>query len=252
MQLIPQIYLKGNKAVRPSGTTNPLFSEDPIVMANALKGAGVTSLFMTDLSIPHAGPTPHLSLLKKIHGELGFTLFVGGTFLSIQSIQPIIDAGASLIVLGSVAYQEPRLVREACGSYVGKIATHIDVKSGHVTIPGYTAAANLSATEYAERFKGYGIKSVFYSDVDAAGNMNEEHFKRTLEFCKASLMRIFITSEIQGTDDIEALIALNAPRLDGLVLSKSFYENRIDIKGAHDMIADLLLTAGDEPTISDE
>lgn len=252
MLLIPQIFLKQSKAVRFDRTVAPQFSEDPIVMANTLKGSGVEAVYISDIGIPHVGQSPHLPIIKEIREKVGLAVYVGGPFVSVGSMEPYIDLGVELIALGAVVYQQPHILADACKAFPGRVAAHIDVKGGRVTVPGWTVAANKPASEFAERFKQAGVRVLFYSDVGADGKIGDEQFASTLTFCKTALTRIVLTSDVAGPNDIERLIRLGAPRLEGLVVAKAFYEGRIDIRGACALVADLLLISGNEPTIGSE
>lgn len=252
MLLIPQIFLKNNRAVRPDNTKTSFFDEDPLVMFKALMDAGVEAFYMMDLSIPHVGESPHLSILQEMHESSHLHLYVGGHFRSVQAIAPFLEVGLDLVVLGSVAYQNQRLVQDACKAFPRRIAVHIDVVSGKVRIPGWTVSANKSALEFAERFRDWGIGAIFYSDVDTSGNLTKATLASTAEFCRKAKMRTFVTSEVVGLQDIESLVRLGVVRFEGLVLERTFYDGRIDISGVTSFVADLMISEKDELTKLEE
>ena len=66
------------------------------------------------------------------------------------------------------------------------------------------------------------------------------------------MMRVVLTSGISDLEDIKRTVALQAPRLEGFVLSKAFYQDKIDISGATTLIADLILNSGNELTLANE
>ena len=152
--------------------------------------------------------------------------------------------------MGAVAYQQPTLVEEACQKFPGKIASSIDVKGGRVTIPGWAVASNKTALDYAERFREYGIRYTFYSDVDANGQLTEKHFESTRAFCQQAHMRVIVTSDINGLNEIEKLAMLGAPGLEALVVGKSLFQGRIDLGGATAFLSDLNIAQESDTTLT--
>lgn len=251
MLLIPKIYLKNGKAVAVEGTTSPLFQEDANALVESLLQLGFQNFHIVDLSVPHVGASPHIDLLKKWTGQ-GCRLTVSGNIVAVISLDQYFDAGVSLVALQSAAYQQPQLLEEACKAYPEKISAHIDVKAKKIVIPGWTVVATKTAYDYADRFLDVGVKTVFYSDVDAQGNISQENLKSTFEFCQDSLLRVFLTSEIARPEEIHQLTRLGAPRLSGLILNKAFYQGKIDLTAALTQVADITQEMGTEPTLIDE
>lgn len=253
MILIPQFYLRGGKVVLPEGTTSPTFSDNPMKTALALKDAGAEAIHVVDLGIVPVGTSPHLAVIKQIHDTLGLAIYVGGGFKTTRAIEPYVDAGVELVALGSIAYQQPAFLEEAAKKFPARIATHIDVKAGRVTIPGYTVVANKTAFDYAERFVGQGVRYIFYAETGANDLMAEEHFAKLESFARKVTVRVLCTSGVASLADVEriAKISIGAPRLDGLVLGRPLFEGRIDLRGAVAMVSDVMMSAGDESTLTE-
>lgn len=250
MLLVPQVYLKNGRAVRLENTRNRLFDEDISPFLKGLQSAGIEALYVHDLSINPTGHSPHLPLLKEIQAQ-GFHLFVGGNFRSLPSLMSCAEM-TEFIVLGSIAYQDPKLVQEACAHIPGKIAVHIDVRAGKVTIPGWTAAANRTAQEYGAAFKEHGAAAFFYSDLNAQGVCGPENLETTRRFVQAMRLPCYITSDPASAADLERIVGLRSPYVEGVVLGKSFYEDRIDVGAVVGLLADLSVMQSDEATIIDE
>jgi len=249
MILIPQIYLKNGKVAGIEGSTSDLLSDDPIQTARAMKDAGAEAIYLIDLAVPPIGASAHLPIIKQMLTDLGLGVYVGGGFKTPQAVEAYVGAGVNLVVLGPIAYQQPAFLDDVCKKFPNKIATHIDVKGTSVTIPGYAVVTNKTAFDYAERFLESGVRYIFYSDVSANGTLKSENIDHLKEFCQKVTSRIICTTEVSNLSDIEKIITLSAPRLEGLVLAKSLYEDRVNLRGAIAMANDLLLASGDEATL---
>lgn len=253
MILIPQIYLKNGKVVLLEGTRASLFQEDFAATARAIKDAGAEAIHVVDLGVGPVGASPHLPLLQKVHEELGLAFYVGGGFKTTHAIEAFIERGFELVVLGSVAYQQPAFLEEAAKKFPAHVGVHIDVKANRVTIPGYTVVANKTALDYAERFVGSGVRYIFYSDVGAGGAMADEHYERLALFSKQVAARIICTSEVASLPEIERVtrLSLGVPRLDGLVLGKPLYEGRLELHTSIALVNDIVIEGGDDSTLTE-
>ncbi len=251
MILIPQCYLKNGKVVLRTGTTSPIFREDPLETAKAIRDAGAERLHISDLSVPHIGASPSIPVIKQIRRQTELIVSVDGAFKTAQTVGDYLEAGLEFIALGPIAYQQPQFLENLCKQFPGKIATHIDVRGGNVTIPGYAVATNKTAFEYAEQFLVQGVRYILYSDVKADGTMAAENFRNILDFCKKVVARVICTSEISNLEDIERLFTLGAPRLEGLLLAKSLFEDRINLRNAVVMVNDLIIASGNEVTLTE-
>ena len=251
MQVIPALYIKDGKAVALEGTVNSLFDENLVDMCLALKDVGVEAVYINDLNIPKVGSSSNLPIIKKVKDKTDLFIYAGGSFLSPTSVDAVVQNGADVVMLGTVAYQQPDFIKSISSKLSGKIGVSISVRGGKVTIPGWTVVSNKTAYDYAERFADHGVKYVYYSDVDSHGNMGPENYQRLLDFCKSMDFSVVSSSEISSARDVENLVVLGAPKLVGLVLNHAFYEERVDTRSIVDMISDLVLAESNEPTITD-
>lgn len=249
MILIPQCYLKNGKVALHTGTTSRIFREDPLETAKAIRDAGAERLHVNDLSVPHVGTSPSIPVIKQIRKQTELIVSIDGAFKTAQTVGDYLEAGLEFVALGPIAYQQPQFLEKLCEQFPGKIAIHIDVKGGKVTIPGYAVATNKTALDYAEQFLAQGVRYILYSDAKADGTMGAENFRNILEFCKKVTARIVCTSEVSNLEDIEKLFTLGAPRLEGLLLAKCLYEDRIDLRSAVVMVNDLIIASGNEATL---
>lgn len=253
MILIPQIYLRNGKVVLLEGTRSPLFQEDLLATAGTIKDAGAEAIHVIDLGIGPVGTSPHLPLLKRVHDELDLALYVGGGFRTTHAIDPFIEAGMELVILGSVAYQQPAFLEETAKKFPARVGVHVDVRANRVTIPGYTVVANKTALDYALHFVESGIRYLFYSEVGANGLMADEHYERLALFSKQVAARIICTSEVTALPEIERITRLSfaSPRLDGLVLGKPLSEGRFELRAAVALVNDLMIEGGDDSTLTE-
>ncbi|PIR24747.1 MAG: hypothetical protein COX62_03275 [Deltaproteobacteria bacterium CG_4_10_14_0_2_um_filter_43_8] len=250
MQLIPMVYVKHKKAVRPEGSKTALFSEDPLEFATALKEAGIQTLLLHDLNLSTLAKSENESVVSDIR-KLGFTVHVTATFRTLASVEFYLKKGVHLCLLDAIAYQEPDFLSEVAKAHPKRIAVSIDVKEKKLHIPGWAKPSHKTAEEHAKEFRDEGIYAIFYSDVGSDGVISADSLLSTKRFCEGSLNRIFLTSEIEELHDIRKILSLKLPRLEGLVVNKAFYQRKIDLKSGVDYITNILEDSAEE-TIAEE
>ncbi|MFH1654363.1 MAG: HisA/HisF-related TIM barrel protein [Pseudomonadota bacterium] len=251
MILIPEIYIKNGKAVSIGENVSVFFNEDPLTMAINCKDAGCESIYVIDTSIPATGGGPHLGLVKEIQDKTQLRVLIAGGIRSLSSVKAFAEIGVELIILGTIAYQNKELLMEACKSFPGKIATTIDVRTGRVTIPGWTVAANKTQMDFAKEFREAGVLHLVYSDLNNEGAFDDESTKRVKEICSEARMRVLLRSGINSIPDLENLIKENIPRLDALILANPLYNGDIDLRAANSMLVDLQREDGSDQTITE-
>ena len=251
MILIPQIYMKEGNTAKTEGTTSPIFQDDAFATAKNFKDAGAEGLLVVDLSLTPIGKSPNLTTIKRIHDELDLGIYVGGAFKTVSEVEGYIRAGVELVILGSIAYQRPDFLESVCKSFPGKIAAHIDLKGDKVVIPGYAVTTNKTPLDYAQYFVDAGVRYILYSEVDNTGRTTDQCIANMEKFCNEINARVICTSDVSEMSDIEKIVTIEAARLDGLVLAKSIYENRVDLRGAIAMVNDLLLSREKDTTLTE-
>lgn len=251
MLLVPKIYIKDTKTLMRGDARSSLFTDDPFATAKAMMDIGTDAIYVMDLNISPVGTNPNTEIIKKIRNDLKLKVILGGAFRVPQCFTPYEDADLELFVFDSNAYQQPKVVEEACKKFPGKIAVNIDVREERVVIPGWTVAANKTAYDYVERFTEQGVESFFYSNMNAEGKTQESNLEELKNFCKKIKKPVYCTNEINTLEDIVSLVTLGAPHLEAVILDKGLYQERIDLKGANAYVADLMLDSSNEPTLQD-
>jgi phosphoribosylformimino-5-aminoimidazole carboxamide ribotide isomerase len=151
--------------------------------------------------------------------------------------------------LGSIAYQNLELVKEAAQKNPGKVGITIDVRDNKVTIPGYIVAANKTAMDYANRFRDIGVSIFAYSNVDTNGNTTAAQIEEIRKFCMESHIPTICTNQLNTQNELGDILKLEAYGIIGVVMDKAIYENKIDLASAVTFINDQTLSGNDEPTL---
>lgn len=243
MLLIPVIYLRGGLALRPSGNA--------VEIARGWAASGAELIHVIDMDTPPTGASPNNDVLTKIASVAKIRFEVEATVKTSETVDKYIGAGAERVTIGSIAYQKPAFLAELCKKFPKKIAPHIDVRRGKVYIKGWTVASNKTALDYVKQFKDVGVDTIYYSDLDEEGVLKTQDFLRIKDFLKKAMVKTYHTTDVNSANDIEQLVMLEPYGLNGTLLSKSLYENKIDLHASINLVSDRSRGGLDEPTFTE-
>jgi phosphoribosylformimino-5-aminoimidazole carboxamide ribotide isomerase len=109
IDLIPAIDLMDGKCVRLSQgnfSSRKVYSSDPVDMAMRFEDYGFKRLHLVDLDGADQGRLKHLKILEKIAVKTGLLTDFGGGVKNLSDVRSIINAGAFMVCIGSMAVKD--------------------------------------------------------------------------------------------------------------------------------------------------
>src|SRR6056297_143854 len=140
MILYPAIDLKDGQAVRLlKGDMDKatVFNDDPAAQAEAFVRAGCEWLHLVDLNGAFAGTPVNAAPVEAILQRCPVPAQLGGGIRDMATIERWLDKGLARVILGTVAVENPALVREAARAFPGQVAVGIDARGGLVATKGW-------------------------------------------------------------------------------------------------------------------
>ena len=136
------------------------------------------------------------------------------------------------VILGSVAVQNPALVKEACQKYEERIIVGIDAKDGIVAVDGWGVSGEVEAGELAKRMVNAGVRTIIYTDISRDGTLTGVNAEATVALAKESGAAVIASGGVNSLDDIRRLKALEADGVCGVIVGKSIYTGALDLQEA--------------------
>ncbi len=235
MQIIPAIDLKDGNCVRllkGEEGSETIFSQNPVEQAKKWESCGATTLHLVDLDGAFTGSPKNQGVIKDIVRSIDCDAQVGGGIRELQAIDDYINSGVSRIILGTAAFKDPELLKNACDKYPGKIAVGIDTKGGKIAIKGWKETIEDSTEQVLNNLKDIGVSLIIYTNVDRDGTMQGIDIDSVNEFIKLSPVPVIASGGISTDNDLDNLNRLNSDKLCGAILGKSIYQGTIDLKEA--------------------
>lgn len=252
MLLIPKLYLRNQKVVAPAEHRLTTITEDPQQLASEWAASGVELIHVVDLDVPISGHLPNANFILQCQQALKLRVHVSGNFKTTESIQRYAAAGVENIVLGSIAYQKPEFLKEAIQKAPGKIAVAIDVKNNKVVITGWAVASHKTALDYYEQFAKAGVSACYYSDCVETNGTSQINLAGVRTVAEQAKIPVYYNGEILTMDDMAALLLVEKFGVQGCVLNKALYEQRLDLASSVTYLKERSQDNLAEPTIMEE
>ena len=244
MLLIPAIDLKDGQCVRlKQGDLDraTIFSDNPGQMAGHWKSQGARRLHVVELNGAVAGRVKNESAIKSIIKAAGneMPVQIGGGIRDLDTIERMLDDGASFVVIGTAAVKNPGLLQDACVAFPGHIIVSIDAKDGKVATDGWSKLSGHEVIDLAMKFEDYGVDSILYTDIGRDGMLTGVNAEATLKLAQSVSVPVIASGGIANMSDIDTLCALEDDGVTAAILGRSLYEGHIDFKKAQDRADEL-------------
>tara|TARA_Y100000385_G_scaffold15940_1_gene16136 strand:- start:377 stop:952 length:576 start_codon:yes stop_codon:yes gene_type:complete len=160
---------------------------------------------------------------------------LGGGIRNIETIDMWLSKGLERVILGTVAVENPTLVKLAAKKYPGKIAVGIDARDGRVATNGWAKDTDIRATELAKRFENCGVSAIIYTDIERDGAMMGPNLGTTADMAKAVSIPIIASGGVSSLKDLKALKQCGV-QLNGVISGRALYDQEFTIEEALEVL----------------
>lgn len=236
MIIYPAIDLKGGRCVRlQQGRADDVttYEEDPGRVAHSFAQAGAEWIHVVDLDGAFTGePQNWLGVERILHA--GVKVQLGGGIRDEQTVERLLDAGVSRVVIGTRASEDEAFIRRLVALHGEQVAVGIDAKDGMVAVRGWVEATDQTATELAVRMADAGVKTIIYTDIATDGMLTGPNIASLESILQAVPIPVLASGGVSELADIAKLMELAGQyaHLGGVIAGKAIYEQRIDVAEA--------------------
>lgn len=234
MILYPAIDLKDGKAVRllrGDMEKATVFNDDPAAQARAFVEAGCEWLHLVDLNGAFAGAPVNAGAVEAILAATPVPTQLGGGIRDMATIESWLNKGLARVILGTVAVEDPSLVRQAAKAFPGQVAVGIDARNGRVATKGWAEETDVLVTDLARSFEDAGVAAIIYTDINRDGAMQGPNTEATAALARAVSIPVIASGGVSSIDDLLALKNCGA-KLNGAISGRALYDGAIDLREA--------------------
>lgn len=231
-QIIPAIDVIGGQCVRLTQGDygqKSVYHNDPLEIAKAFEGAGITRLHLVDLDGAKEKKIVNHKVLERIASQTKLHVDFGGGVQSNEMIDLAFSLGAKQITAGSIAVKNPELVISWFEKYgADKIILGADAKNEQIAVSGWQENSNLSVYDFVSDYVQKGAKYIISTDVAKDGLLQGPSFDLYKNLQKQnSGLNIIASGGVSNLEDLQQLKAMN---LFGVIVGKAFYEGKITLE----------------------
>jgi phosphoribosylformimino-5-aminoimidazole carboxamide ribotide isomerase len=230
VRVIPAIDIINGEVVRLlRGNPNDkiVYSRNPIEVAKKWETAGADMLHIVDLDAALCNGKNNTETISKIIDAVNIPVEVAGGIRSVNTIDKILKMNAARVVLGTIAYTEPELLRQIAKKRAGKIVISVDQNNGKVMIDGWRKSTGSGVNEAISLFLPVGIKEFLLTSIHKDGTLSGPDIV-TLS-CANTLSGAKIIAS-GGVSSIEDVIRVRSIGCSSVILGKALYEGKVNIE----------------------
>ena len=233
MILYPAIDLKDGACVRllrGDMQAATVFGTDPAAQAASFEAAGCGWLHLVDLNGAFAGAPVNGAAVHAILAAVSVPCQLGGGIRDMATIEMWLAAGLARVILGTVAVENPDLVRQAARAFPGQIAVGIDARGGRVATKGWAVETDVQVVDLAQQFQDAGVAAIIYTDIDRDGAMGGPNIEATAALARAVTIPVIASGGVSSLADLAALRDTGV--IAGAISGRALYDGAIDLATA--------------------
>ena len=238
--IYPAIDLRNGRVVRlqygdPEKET--VFGDDPARMGQKWIDAGAEWLHVVNLdgAFNEKGSANWAALPKLT--QLSAKVQFGGGIRALADIERALDAGATRVILGTVAIENPDLVEKAMARYgAGHIVVGIDARDGEVKTRGWVQGTGTSPADLGIHMKTLGVETIIYTDISRDGVLTGVNAEATAKLAQETGLNVIASGGVATLADITNCHALAPQGVCGVITGRAIYDGRIDLAKAFEAV----------------
>ncbi|MEM1075434.1 MAG: 1-(5-phosphoribosyl)-5-[(5-phosphoribosylamino)methylideneamino]imidazole-4-carboxamide isomerase [Pseudomonadota bacterium] len=233
MILYPAIDLKDGQAVRlvhGDMARSTVFNDDPAAQAQAFVQAGCSWLHLVDLNGAFAGAPVNAAPVEAILAACPVPAQLGGGIRDMTTIERWLEKGLARVILGTVAVENPDLVRDAARAFPGQVAVGIDARNGFVATKGWAEETDIKVTDLAKSFEDAGVAALIYTDILRDGAMRGPNIAATEALARAVSIPVIASGGVASLNDLISLRDTGV--ISGAISGRALYDGAIDLREA--------------------
>jgi len=233
MDIIPAIDLRGGKCVRllrGDFSQEEIFSEFPENVAQSWVENGATLIHVVDLDGALNGSQQNFHSIAKIAEITNALIQVGGGIRDFETAEKLINIGASRLVLGTTAIENPEFVELLIKRYTPRaIVVALDVRGRNMATRGWIKDSQTSFPDLVDKMTNLGVNRFILTDIQRDGTLTEPNYATLEELVSHTRANVIASG---GISSLEQLSYLSTIGVEGAIIGKALYTGAINLRKA--------------------
>ncbi|MPZ71973.1 MAG: 1-(5-phosphoribosyl)-5-[(5-phosphoribosylamino)methylideneamino]imidazole-4-carboxamide isomerase [Nitriliruptorales bacterium] len=222
--LYPAVDIRGGRAVRLTqgrADAETVYDEDPVAVAVGFAQAGAEWLHVVDLDAAFEGEPRNRHVIADIVKATGIPVQASGGIRSMRDLDDAVEFGASRVVIGTMALEEPAFVAAAVSEHAARVAVGLDAQGTTLKARGWTTESG-DLFQALRRFTLMGVQRFVFTDISRDGMLTGPNVERLREVAGATVARVTASGGVSSLDDLRTLREAH-DRVDAAIVGKALY-----------------------------
>ena len=235
MEIIPAIDILDGKVVRlfqGKYDKSKKYDTEPLEQAKFYEDSGVKTIHVVDLDGARYGKLSNLSVIENIVKNTSLSVEVGGGIRDKDKAQVYFDIGVERVILGTIAVKDINKTKEMLELFPGNIVLGLDTINGKVAVEGWEEASEFTIEKFIDIYKENKVRALIFTDISKDGTLEGVSYGWLSKLLKISPFSVIASGGVGSVDDVVKLLEMKNDKLEGVIIGKAIYENKIDLKEA--------------------
>ncbi len=230
MIIFPAIDLKDGKCVRLyKGDFNKttIFNSSPFNQALEFQKKGFTHLHLVDLDGALKGKSKNKKIIIKIIKDTRLNVQLGGGIRTLKQISFWIKNGVSTVVVGTIAIENPKILKKACDMFPGQLSVALDVRNHFLSVKGWSKETRINIFDFLKTIQDLKLNSIIFTDINRDGTKKGVNSIQIKKIINATSLPVVASGGVADLNDINKLYFIK--KLSGVIVGRSIYDGSINL-----------------------
>jgi phosphoribosylformimino-5-aminoimidazole carboxamide ribotide isomerase len=226
MKVLAAVDIMGGsvvRLVRGNPDDKVEYSNDPVETARKWESVGADMLHIVDLDAAFSTGS-NSELIAKISQAVRIPLQVAGGIRSLEKAEEMLSM-ASRVVIGTMAYREPEVVRKLVKKNADRVTISVDQMDGMVMVKGWKESTGTTVADAISQFLAIGVDEFLLTSIDRDGTLQGPDIKTLAD---AAVSARIIASG--GISSIEDVIKIRSAGCSSVIIGKAMYDGKVSIQ----------------------
>jgi len=207
--------------------------DNPIEVARGWTRTGFNRLHIVDLDAA-TGRGDNTSVVRDILAEVPASMQVGGGIRSGDAVERLLHEGATWVVLGTRALEEPEWLAGTASAFPGHLIVAADVRERQVVTRGWARTLSRTVLDVVEQLNDIPLGGVLVTAVHREGQLAGTDLFLMEDVAEQSVHPVIAAGGIAGINDLRELADRG---IAAAVIGMALYTGALDARSVAEEFA---------------
>lgn len=216
VRIIPVLLLSKGGLYKTVKFKNPQYIGDPINSVKIFNEKEADELVLLDYTASVESRVPDYKKIAEIAGEAFMPMAYGGAIKSLDEAKRVFDAGFEKVVLNSILFNHPELIRSIGNIYGAQaVVCSMDVKKnlfGKYKVYSHSGGNSTghNAVEWAKKLEESGAGEIFLNSIERDGTWDGYDYDLISQVSHAVNVPVIACGGAGNTEDFKKAVDAGA------------------------------------------